>query len=187
MRTSTRDVYAAGDCTEAPHLVLGRAAWIPLGPTANKQGKVARRPTAAGADDSSVASSAAPVSNSSTRSRAHWPRWPAEIAGAGLDAVSAVSQHQHARRVRTPAINQSPRCCMPSGASGRLLGAQMIGADAVAKRIDVFATALHARMTLAQVEALDLTYAPPFAPVYDPILIAATVGVKELARLGLLR
>jgi CoA-dependent NAD(P)H sulfur oxidoreductase len=66
--------------------------------------------------------------------------------------------------------------------SGRLLGAQMIGAQSVAKRIDVFATALHARFTLEQVEALDLAYAPPFSPVMDPILIAANVGVKALAK-----
>jgi hypothetical protein len=58
----------------------------------------------------------------------------------------------------------------------------MIGGEAVAKRIDVFATALHAHMTLAQIEDLDLSYAPPFAPVYDPILIAANVGVKQLAK-----
>jgi hypothetical protein len=46
----------------------------------------------------------------------------------------------------------------------------------------VFATALHARMTLSQVEALDLSYAPPFSPVYDPSLIAASVGMKALAK-----
>ncbi len=63
--------------------------------------------------------------------------------------------------------------------SGRLLGAQMAGADTVAKRIDVFATALRARMSVHDVESLDLCYAPPFAPVYDPVLIAATVARKS--------
>jgi hypothetical protein len=63
----------------------------------------------------------------------------------------------------------------------RLLGAQMAGGDVVAKRVDVLATALHAGMTVDQVEDLDLSYAPPFAPVYDPILVAATVASKALA------
>jgi hypothetical protein len=50
----------------------------------------------------------------------------------------------------------------------------------VGKRIDVLATALHAKMTVDDVERLDLSYAPPLAPVYDPILIAATVARKKL-------
>jgi pyruvate/2-oxoglutarate dehydrogenase complex dihydrolipoamide dehydrogenase (E3) component len=64
--------------------------------------------------------------------------------------------------------------------TGRLLGAQMAG-ETAAKRIDVLAAALHAKMTVADVEQLDLSYAPPFAPVYDPILVAASVALKDLA------
>jgi NADPH-dependent 2,4-dienoyl-CoA reductase/sulfur reductase-like enzyme len=64
--------------------------------------------------------------------------------------------------------------------TGRLLGAQMVGREGVAGRIDVLATALHARMTVAQIESLDLAYAPPLAPVYDPVLIAAGVARKDL-------
>ena len=51
----------------------------------------------------------------------------------------------------------------------------------MALRVDVFAAALQAGMTIAEVEELDLAYAPPIAPVYDPILIAATVTRKKLA------
>jgi hypothetical protein len=57
----------------------------------------------------------------------------------------------------------------------------MIG-EGAAKRIDVFATALQARLTVEDVESLDLSYAPPFAPVYDPILIAAGVARKAIHR-----
>ena len=67
-------------------------------------------------------------------------------------------------------------------ASGRLLGAQMAGAEGVAKRIDVLATALHARMTVEQVAGLDLSYAPPFSTVWDPVLIAAQEMLRELRR-----
>ena len=56
----------------------------------------------------------------------------------------------------------------------------MVGREGVTGRIDTLATALHARMTVEQVEGLDLAYAPPFAPVYDPVLIAATVTRKAL-------
>lgn len=65
----------------------------------------------------------------------------------------------HVRLVHTP--------------DGRLLGAQFAGREGVAKRIDVVATALHAGLSVDDLGALDLAYAPPFAPVYDPVLVAA--------------
>jgi len=57
--------------------------------------------------------------------------------------------------------------------SGRLLGAQIVGGEGAAKRIDVLATALWNDMTVEEISGLDLSYAPPFAPVWDPVLIAA--------------
>jgi NADPH-dependent 2,4-dienoyl-CoA reductase/sulfur reductase-like enzyme len=60
----------------------------------------------------------------------------------------------------------------------RLLGGQIVGARGVAKRIDVLATALYNRMTNAELRELDLSYAPPFAPVWDPVLVAANVAAK---------
>jgi len=62
--------------------------------------------------------------------------------------------------------------------SGRLLGGQIVGRRGVAKRVDVLATALHNRMTVAELRQLDLSYAPPFAPVWDPILVAANVAAQ---------
>jgi NADPH-dependent 2,4-dienoyl-CoA reductase/sulfur reductase-like enzyme len=57
--------------------------------------------------------------------------------------------------------------------SGRLLGAQIVGREGSAKRIDTAAVALWNRMTVEEVTALDLAYAPPFSPVWDPVLVAA--------------
>jgi len=59
------------------------------------------------------------------------------------------------------------------GDTRRLLGAQMVGVEGVAKRIDVIAVAVTARMTIEEMTALDLSYAPPFGPVWDPVLVAA--------------
>ena len=180
MRTSAADVYAAGDCAEAQHLVLNAPVWIPLGTTANKQGKVAGA-NAAGGDErfgGIVGSAGFKLFDLEV---ARTGLGAAEIAAAGVDAIEAVSTH-HTRAKSYPGDKPITSVVYAERGSGRLLGAQMIGGDAVAKRIDVFATALHARMTLAQVEALDLAYAPPFSPVYDPILIAASVGIKALAK-----
>jgi len=180
MRTSAPRVFAAGDCAEAHHLVLDRPSWVPLGTTANKQGKVAGA-NAAGGDQHFGGIVGSAGFKCFDLEVARTGLGAAEIASAGLDAVAAVSTH-HTRARSYPGDKPISTVVYAERGSGRLLGAQMIGGEAVAKRIDVFATALHARMTLAQVEALDLTYAPPFAPVYDAILIAASVGVKALAK-----
>lgn len=66
---------------------------------------------------------------------------------------------------------------------GRLLGGQLAGREGAAKRVDVLATALHAGFTVADLAGLDLSYAPPFAPVYDPVLVAAIKASRELAAL----
>lgn len=180
MRTSAPTVFAAGDCAEAHHLVLDRPTWVPLGTTANKQGKVAGA-NAAGGDQHFGGIVGSAGFKCFDLEVARTGLGAADIASAGLDAVAAVSTH-HTRARSYPGDKPITTVVYAERGSGRLLGAQMIGGEAVAKRIDVFATALHARMTLAQVEALDLTYAPPFAPVYDAILIAANVGMKALAK-----
>jgi len=64
---------------------------------------------------------------------------------------------------------------------GRLLGGQLAGREGAAKRIDVLATALYARLTVADLAALDLSYAPPFAPVYDPVLAVAAKAARSAA------
>ena len=62
----------------------------------------------------------------------------------------------------------------------RLLGAQILGREGVAGRIDVFATALCRRLTVQEVYDLDLAYAPPFGPVYDPVLEICGRAAREL-------
>jgi pyruvate/2-oxoglutarate dehydrogenase complex dihydrolipoamide dehydrogenase (E3) component len=64
---------------------------------------------------------------------------------------------------------------------GRLLGAQIVGREGAAKRIDVLATAIWNEMTVADIEQLDLGYAPPFSPVWDPVLVAARKAAADLA------
>ena len=66
--------------------------------------------------------------------------------------------------------------------TGRLLGVQIVGQEGSAKRIDTAATALWNRMTVEEMTALDLAYAPPFAPVWDPILVAAQQAAGACAR-----
>jgi len=180
MRTSTPHVFAAGDCAEAFHLVANEPAYLPLGDTANKQGKVAGA-NAAGGDETFAGIVGSAGFKVFELEVARTGLGQSDIDRLGLTALAAPSKHaSFAHGYPNPKPIHTVLFAEVEG--GRLLGAQMVGAGVVGKRIDVFATALHATMTIAQVEGLDLAYAPPISPVYDPILIAATVTKKALAK-----
>lgn len=172
MRTSLPDVYAAGDCVAHHHLVLDGPAWVPLGPAANKTGRVAGTVAAGGTARFGGIVGTAVVKV-----------FDLEVARTGLTLDEAGP-----RAVATDAVHRSRAKYYPGGHAlhirlvhepgGRLLGGQLAGRDGVAKRIDVLATALHAGFSMAQLAELDLSYAPPFAPVYDPVLIAAQRALR---------
>jgi NADPH-dependent 2,4-dienoyl-CoA reductase/sulfur reductase-like enzyme len=175
--TNISRIYAVGDCCETKHVVTGQPTWIPLGPAANKQGKVAGD-TIAGRQARFVGVAGTAVVKV----------FDLEVARTGLSVAEA--QKAGFKVGSTVVTARSRAGYYPGGqpitiklifdrASDRLLGAQMTGRDGVAKRIDVFATALHARLTLAAMAQLDLSYAPPFAPTWDPILIAVNAALKE--------
>jgi NADPH-dependent 2,4-dienoyl-CoA reductase/sulfur reductase-like enzyme len=177
-RTSLAHVWAAGDCAEAYHRVLGAGAWIPLGTTSNKQGKIAGANAAGEAREFSgiVGTAGFKVFDLEV---ARTGLGPAELATTGRDAVLALSRHAN-RGHGYPGAGRITTIVAAERLTRRLLGAQMVGPAGTAIRIDTFATALHAGFTVDDVAELDLAYAPPFAPVYDPILIAATVAAKQV-------
>jgi len=170
METSLGSVYAAGDCAETTHLVTGRAVYLPLGTTANKMGRVAGA-TAAGARERFPGV----VGTSVVR-----------VCGLGV-AVTGLSKEQARQEGFEPVaarIESGDRARYFRGRpttvelvadrrTGRLLGGLVLGEDGAAGRINVVATALHHRLCVDDFEQLDLAYAPPFAPVWDPLLIAA--------------
>lgn len=179
METSAAAVYAAGDSAETRQLVSQRPVYFPLGTTANKQGRVAGENAAGGRARFAgiVGTAVAKV-------------FSLEVARTGLSLTEALESGYAARGalVHTPSRSRYLGGSnivvklVADGASGRLLGAQMAGPEGVAKRIDVVATALHSRMTVEQVAQLDLSYAPPFSTVWDPLLIAAQEMLRELRR-----
>jgi len=179
-RTNLPDVYAAGDCADAYHLLTGKKTWIPLGDTANKQGRVAGANIAGeGVEFPGVVGTAA------------FKVFGLEVARTGLTEeharaegfdVGAVVVDVNSRAHYYPGGGRMKIKLVFDGAGGRLLGAHMAGSEGVAKRIDVFAAALHARMTVDEVAFLDLAYAPPFAPVWDPVLVAAQVARRKVKR-----
>lgn len=177
-RTSAAGVYAAGDCCEVLHRVSGRRVWNPLGQPAVRQGWVAGANAARGG--AAEARYAGVVGTNVVKvfglEAARTGLSLDEAREAGFDAAETESETAsragyypgasviHTRLVTEPA--------------GRLLGAQMVGREGVAQRIDVYAAALHAGLRADDIERYDLAYAPPFAPTVDPIIRAAHEAIK---------
>lgn len=171
MATNLPEVYAAGDCAEARHLLTGRPAYVPLGTTANKQGRVAGINAAGGqAEFAGIVGTAALKVFDLEVARTGLSE--AQAREAGFDPVGAVVRFPSHAPYYPGARTLTVKLVADAG-SGRLLGGQMAGPGSVAKRIDAVATALHAGMSVGDLEALDLTYAPPFATAWEGIQIAA--------------
>jgi NADPH-dependent 2,4-dienoyl-CoA reductase/sulfur reductase-like enzyme len=179
-RTSVKDIYAAGDCCECFDLVSETWGHSPLGDIANKQGRVAGE-NAAGGDvtfDGVVGSVAFKV-------------FDLEVASTGLSRTAA---EDHGFEVETQIIRHESRVGYMPGAqsitvklvfdrkNGRILGGQMVGKEGVGRRINSLAVALHQRMRVEDLARLDFAYAPPFSPVFDPLLIAAEQASKKRKR-----
>lgn len=170
-RTSVEGVWAAGDCCESFHRVSRRNMHIALGTVANKQGRVAGINIGGGyATFAGVVGTA--VSKLCDLEIARSGLQEREARQAGFDYVVAKIEST-TRAGYFPGAQPMTMKMLAEKRSGRLLGAQIVGREGAAKRIDAIAVALTAEMTVEEMTALDLSYAPPFAPVWDPILVAA--------------
>ena len=172
-RTSAENVYAAGDCAEMEHVVTGEDDWVPLGLTANRAGRaigatVAGTPTETGGIAGTAVLKAFELGCGRSGLDAD------EAREAGYDPVS-VTVDAASRSGYYPGAEKTTVTLVADSDTGRLLGGSTAGKDRAAKRIDTVATALEAEMTVDEVVRLDLGYAPPFSPVWDPVLVAAKV------------
>ncbi|HEX6425264.1 MAG TPA: FAD-dependent oxidoreductase [Acidimicrobiales bacterium] len=180
-RTSAPGVWAAGDCCESFHMVARTPVHIALGTVANKQGRVAgvnigggyaAFPGALGTAVTRVCSVEIGRTGLSRREAEHH----------GFVAVEATVDGETRARYLPQRKAITVKALAEAG-TGRMLGAQIVGEEGTAKRIDVLATAIQAGMTAEQVVDLDLGYAPPFGPVWDPVHLVARGLLRELAAL----
>ncbi|MFD0426929.1 FAD-dependent oxidoreductase [Streptomyces parvus] len=176
------NIWAGGDCVEVLDLVAGRTRHIALGTHANKHGQVIGSNIGGGYGTfpGVVGTAVSKVCD-------------LEIARTGLREKDARAV---GLRYVTATIESTQRAGYYPGAkpmtvkmiaelrTGRLLGVQIVGREGSAKRVDVAAVALTAGMTVEQMTALDLGYAPPFSPVWDPVLVAARKTVAAVRGAG---
>lgn len=177
-QTETADIWAAGDCAQAFHLVSRRPVHVALGTIANKQGRVAGINLGGGyATFPGIVGTAITKFMDSECARTGLNE--KELAALGWHYVSGVVEGNTLPRYY-PGSSKIKVKVLGEKGSGRLLGVQIVGGRGSAKRIDVAATALHANFTLEDLLYLDLSYAPPFAGVWDPMVIAARMALKNM-------
>jgi NADPH-dependent 2,4-dienoyl-CoA reductase/sulfur reductase-like enzyme len=173
-RTGVEGVYAAGDCATMEHAVTGEPEWVPLGLTANRAGR---------AIGSTVAGDPEPVGTIAGTGVLKAFDCEAGRTGildldrareAGFDPVSETVT-AGSRSGYYPGGSATDVTLVADRDSGLLLGGSIVGADRAAIRIDILATAIEQGATVAELERTDLAYAPPFSPVWDPVLVAAKV------------
>lgn len=176
MQTEVEGVWAAGDCVQSFHLVSRRPFHIALGTVANRQGRVAGINIGGGyATFPGVVGTA--VSKICAVEVARTGLQEKEIQRLGLEYVSARIESR-TRAGYYPGAGRITVKVLAEKGSGRLLGGQIVGIEGAAKRIDVLATALHAGLAVDEMINLDLSYAPPYSPVWDPVLIVARQAAK---------
>jgi len=176
-RTNRRNVFSAGDCTEVLNLVSRQPNFVPLGDVANKQGRVA------GANIGGEASEFPGVVGS-------WcfKFFELEVAFTGLNEAEARRAGFHpvsgfvttrSRAGAYPGASPIHIRLVADRPTGRLLGAQMVGKEGAVGRTNVVAACLHRSTPLEELSFMDLCYAPPFSPAWDPLHIAAQECLKQ--------
>jgi len=178
METSAEGVYAAGDCAETTHMVTGKKVWIPLGSTANKQGRVAGinvcggRATFSGVLGTGIFKAFDfHVARTGLNMR--------EAQKEGLEPVQAIVRGYGSAHVM-PGGKESVLKVVASRKTGRILGAQAVGEGPSDKFIDTVAMAVQAKMTCPELAEADLAYSPPFSPVLSPVIVAAGVLTNKI-------
>jgi len=177
MRTSDPDVYAAGDLVETIHLVTNKPVYNPLAPAANKMGRVVGENIAGGRAEfpGVVGTSIMKVFDLEVGKTGLSLR---EALENGFDAVAVDITHPNKSHYY-PGYGKMNIRLVADKDSHRVLGAEIIGPSGVLARIDTMAAAVTAGFTTEQLKMLDLAYAPPFAPVWDGLIVAATVIEKK--------
>jgi len=176
-RTNLDNIYAAGDCCEAKNIVTGKPMYIPLATIASRAGWVAGENAAGGSASFKGAIRAIAVKV-----------FGVEVAQVGVSSDEARSAGFSAS---TTSITGSSRVGLMPGSrkvtitlvvedrTRRILGANVSGGDGVAQRANILGIAVQHRFTVDDIAQFDLIYSPPFAPLWDPILVAANKARKS--------
>jgi len=182
MRTNLPDVYAAGDCVVTRHRLLGEA-YVPLGTTAHKQGRIAGE-NAVGANREFAGSIGTQVVKIFDHVAARTGVRDHEATTAGFDPLTIDSQADD-HKAYYPGSRKIHARVTGDRLTGQLLGVQLFGhiTTHVAKRIDTAATAIYHGMSVDELNDLDLSYTPPLGSPWDAMQSVAQEWSRSASRL----
>ncbi|MDX3850690.1 FAD-dependent oxidoreductase [Streptomyces sp. AK02-01A] len=177
------NIWAGGDCVEVLDLVSGSTRHVALGTHANKHGQIIGANAGGGyATFPGVVGTA--VSKVCELEIARTGLREKDARGAGLQFVTATIESTNSAGYYPGAALMTVKM-LAERRTGRLLGVQIVGREGAAKRVDIAAVALTAGMTVERMTSLDLGYAPPFSPVWDPVLVAARKATAKVREAGM--
>lgn len=180
MQTSVPNIYACGDCSEEPHLISGHSVWVPLGSTANKEGRCAAL-NAAGINTVFEGVLGSAVSRCLNTTMSMTGLTTCEAESFGYTTVSAVVSKSDMVAYMPEASDITIKV-IADKVTGLLLGGQAVGSLGADKRINSLASALVGKLTVKQFGNNDLTYSPPFSPTIDPLLDAMNILCTKIPR-----
>jgi NADPH-dependent 2,4-dienoyl-CoA reductase/sulfur reductase-like enzyme len=182
LKTSDPDIYAAGDCSTAYHRVLKRDVFIPLGLTANRQGRMCGENIVAELIGKEMKRFPGIVGTAITKV------FDIEVGKTGvgnmeieryeLEGISSAKIKAKNLPGYYPGATDMWVKLYFEGDSKVIVGGQIVGKGGSAMRLNTLVAAVTARLTLDDLYSLDMAYAPPFSPVWDPLLIAAKIAMK---------
>lgn len=178
MQTSDPEIYAAGDCVEHVGLLVGSPLYVPLGSTANKQGRAVAVNLCGGNEPFAgvLATFVCKLFDYSVGKTGLTETQARELNYEVVTVLCPGPDREHF----APGAQDLLLKMIVDRKSRRVLGVQAIGPGVVDKRIDVAATAIAAGMTVDQLAHVDLGYSPPFSPVLDNLITAANVAKNKL-------
>lgn len=180
MRTSDPFIYAAGDAVEVKDFVTGEKTLVPLAGPANRQGWVVAN---------NIVSRDVKYNGVQGTAIVKIMDMVVAVTGKNEKSLSKLGRdyltchiHPNSHATYYPGSTQMTLKLLFSPGEGQILGAQIVGYDGVDKRIDVLATAVRAKMTVYDLQELELAYAPPFSSAKDPVNMAGYVAANILQK-----
>ncbi len=179
MLTNIPDIYAAGDCVEKINMISDTPMWVPLGSTANKEGRCAALNMCGTVDDfEGILGSAVTRFMDMTMSRTGLSSKTAK--NLGYDVVSAIVTKRD-KAGYMPAVGYVTLKLIADRRSHKILGAQSVGSGDADKRINTLSTGLIRGMTVEELNDADMTYAPPYSTSIDPLIDAVRILKDKLS------
>jgi len=173
METSAENVFSAGDVAEVKHLITGKNVWIPLAPSGNKMGYVAGVNMSGGSLEfpgilgSQITKFYDLEIGKTGLTEKEAKKEGFDVKSAFITANTKVHYYPGAKKTYLKVVKDAK--------TNRILGAQIAGYEMVTMRTNVFATAIQASFTTKDLFFSDLVYAPPFTPIWDPVIVSARV------------